>query len=65
MSMDVTDTVTTYVVKKKDNTIAMRITVEYFDLDYEKLVARTGVHLQGLVSQQALGQAEAERRKSK
>lgn len=64
MSMDKTDTVTTYVIKKKDGATAMKITVEYFDLDYEQLMNTTMVHLQALGGMAELGKQEIARRKS-
>jgi hypothetical protein len=63
--MDVTDTKTVYEIKKKDGKVAMRVTVEYFDLDYQQMVATTGVHLQTLEALTEMGKQEAEVRKSK
>ena len=65
MSMDSTDVKQVHEVKKKSGEVAMRVTVEYFDLDYAKLVSINKTALNGLLAQQDLGEQEARRRAGK
>ena len=59
MSMQSTDVKNVYEIRKKDGKTAMRITVEYFDLDYAQLVAVNGTMMAALAAQQELGKAQA------
>jgi hypothetical protein len=62
MSMDVTDTKTVYEIKKKDGALAMRVSVEYFDLDLAQLGVVSALHLGVLAKMQEIGAGEAARR---